>query len=83
MLTNDLKKGDRVQLRNGWYATILDNKKGNTRVACVEGDFTESGSVYSHDIAYFSPPDNDGESFVPIVHTPAQLKLKSLVESIF
>lgn len=50
MNTNDLKKGDRVQLRNGWIAVIYDNKKGNTRMAEVYGMYTEIGSVYSHDI---------------------------------
>ena len=27
MKTNDLKKGDRIRLNNGWYATIEDNKR--------------------------------------------------------
>lgn len=50
MNTNDLKKGDVVRLRNGWYAVIADNKKGNIRMATVSGVYTETGSVYSHDI---------------------------------
>lgn len=50
--TNDLKKGARVMLKNGWFATIEDNKKGNTRLATVEGYYTEMGSIYAHDIAY-------------------------------
>ncbi len=50
MLTNELKKGDRVQLTNGWYATIEDNLKGNTRLCTVEGFVTEMGSVYAWDI---------------------------------
>ena len=48
--TNDLKKGTRVLLANGWYATLADNAKGNTRMATVEGFVTETGSVYAHDI---------------------------------
>ena len=50
MLTNDIKKGTRVRLKNGWYATIMDNKKGNIRMAEVEGYYTEIGSIYAHDI---------------------------------
>ena len=50
MLSNDLKKGDRVVLHNGWKATIEDNKKGNTRMATVEGFATEIGSIYAWDI---------------------------------
>ena len=33
MLTNDIKKGMRILLKNGWYATMADNKKGNIRYA--------------------------------------------------
>lgn len=50
MFTNDLKKGTRILLRNGWYATLEDNKKGNIRMATVEGIYTEMGSIYAHDI---------------------------------
>ncbi len=50
MRTNDLKKGDRVQLTNGWYATVEDNMRGNTRLCTVEGFVTEMGSVYAWDI---------------------------------
>lgn len=47
----EVRKGTRVQLRNGWYATIKDNTvKQHTRVAEVEGNYTETGSVYSTDI---------------------------------
>lgn len=80
MKTNELKKGDRILLENGWYATIADNMKGNTRMAKVEGDFTEMGSVYSHDIEYYIDED---ELPVEIEHTKSQLKLKGLVGAIF
>lgn len=49
---NDLKKGSRVLLRNGWYATVEDNKKGSTRMCTVEGFCTEMGSVYATDIQF-------------------------------
>ena len=50
VVTNDLKKGDLVMLRNGWQARIADNRKGDTRLCTVYGFETEMGSVYSHDI---------------------------------
>lgn len=50
MLVNDIKKGMRVKLKNGWYGTMYDNKKGTSRTVEVEGYFTEIGSVYSRDI---------------------------------
>jgi hypothetical protein len=81
MKTNELKKGDRVRLRNGWFATIADNMKGNTRMATVEGDYTETGSVYAHDIVLFYPKDQ----IIPvqIEHTDAQKKLMKMVEEMF
>lgn len=74
--TNDLKKGTRVQLsqysHNGWYGTMEDNMRGDTRLVEVEGWFTEIGSVYSHDIIRAMINDE----WVLVEHTPKQLKLK-------
>ena len=50
MKTNDIKKGMRIQLKNGWFGTMKDNKKGNIRMAEIEGFFTEIGSIYADDI---------------------------------
>lgn len=75
MKTNDLKKGDRIILSNGWYATIMDNKKGNIRFCDVEGFEREMGSVYSHDIVALVKPAGR----VIIEHTPAQVKLRRTV----
>jgi len=72
MLTNDIKKGTRIQLRNGWYATMADNKRGNIRMAEVEGIVTEIGSIYAHDIIYAWV---DGERKV-IELTKAQVKME-------
>jgi hypothetical protein len=86
--TNDLKKGTRIQLRNGWYATIADNAKGNIRMADVEGDFREIGSVYSHDIlrAYLQARRDGAHmdalyAWIEVEHTPAQIKLRKTVAS--
>jgi hypothetical protein len=77
--TNELKKGTWVLLRNGWYAEIADNMKGNTRMAKVYGDFLEIGSVYSHDIMKWGKTTSN--ITFPVEHTKAQLKLKETVES--
>lgn len=62
MTTNELKKGDRIMLECGWYATIMDNKRGNIRLAEVEGIEKEIGSIYSGDIVYKINADNTIES---------------------
>ena len=48
--TNELKKGTPITLKNGWGAIIMDNKKGATRLAEVDGYFKEIGSIYASDI---------------------------------
>jgi hypothetical protein len=73
MKTNELKKGDRIELANGWQAEIADNLKGNRRLAKVFGLCTETGSVYAHDIYYHLP--ESGERIL-IEHTSAQRKLR-------
>jgi len=80
MKTNDLKKGARVLLRNGWYATVADNAKGNIRMCDVEGLYREIGSVYSHDIVRAQAPGS--ALFEDVEHTPAQLKLRHTVEAL-
>lgn len=80
MKTNDLKKGMRVKLRNGWEAEIADNAKGDRRMAKVYGFHTDLGSVYSHDIVYVQGEDTQRRQvWLPIEHTPKQLKLKATV----
>ena len=76
MKTNDLKKGIRVKLRNGWEADIADNARGNIRMAKVYGTYTDIGSVYAHDIVAFYSVLGVWE---PIEHTPAQIKLSKQV----
>jgi hypothetical protein len=77
ILTNDIKKGDRCKLRCGWYGTMKDNAKGVTRTMEVEGDFTEIGSVYSHDIVQVIR----GDEILTVEHTAKQLSLKKELES--
>lgn len=81
LATNDLKKGQRVKLRNGWHAELMDNKKGNIRLAKVFGTYTETGSVYSHDIMeYLSEP---GAIWQPVEHTEKQVQCREMNESLF
>ena len=75
IVTNDLRKGHRVRLRNGWFATVMDNARGNIRMCDVEGFEREIGSVYSHDIVLVF----DGDRTVPVQHTPKQLNLRRQV----
>ena len=79
MKTNEIKKGARILLRNGWEAIMADNMKGNIRVAQVFGYETETGSIYSHDIAGVQDPAT--LRWLPVEYTPAQLKLRKQVES--
>lgn len=80
MKTNDIKKGARIVLRNGWHGTMKDNAKGNIRIAEVEGFETETGSVYSHDIVQAM---NVGEvEWQAVEHTPAQQKLRKQVQEL-
>jgi hypothetical protein len=78
MKTNDLKRGSRIKLANGWEADIADNMKGNTRLATVFGEFTETGSVYAHDITHVKIADD----WHPVEHTPTQTKLKEQLKRI-
>ena len=76
MKTNELKKGTRILLSNGWYGTLKDNRKGTVRDAEVEGVYTEIGSIYTHDIkkAFVD------ESWIDLEYTKDQIKLKRLIE---
>lgn len=79
MFTNDIKKGTRIQMRNGWLGTMMDNGRGNTRVVEVEGTYTETGSVYAHDIMFALV----NGAVNTIVHTSAQLKCKEMNAKLF
>jgi hypothetical protein len=79
MKTNDIKNGTRFRLRNGWEATMMDNRKGNIRLATVEGDYTETGSVYAHDIVSVLIGDN----WQSVEHTGKQAKVRDLNVALF
>ena len=86
MKTNELKKGTRVFLRNGWEAILEDNLKGNIRYAKVFGDVTEVGAIYTHDIISFRVDDecdNECDVWETVDYTPEQLKLRETVDRIF
>jgi hypothetical protein len=79
MKTNEIKKGMRFRLRSGWLATMQDNRKGNIRRAEVEGDYTETGSVYAHDIVSVLIGDN----WQAVEHTGQQQKVRDLNVALF
>jgi hypothetical protein len=76
--TNDLKKGTPITLRNGWAAIIMDNKKGDIRLAEVDGFAKEIGSIYAHDIdmAFIN------DEWVMVDYTKSQLALKDMVDNL-
>lgn len=77
--TNDIKKGDRVRLRNGWWAKIEDNMKGTIRLATVYGFETEMGSIYSHNILYA-----EKDAIIRYVElTPKQVEIMELERTTF
>lgn len=79
--TNQLRKGDVVRLSNGWWATVMDNMRGTTRLCEVEGFVTELGSVYAHEIADYYP-DGKGGRRIGIAYTKAQMDLhQSIAET--
>ena len=79
MLTDGLEKGDRIQMRNGWYGTINDDKRGNIRNATIEGIVTETGDVYAHDIMFYIVE----KKRLPIEHTKQQIAARKLNEDLF
>lgn len=85
MLANDIKKGMRVKLKNGWYGTMYDNKKGNIRMCEVEGIETEIGSVYTHEIASVKvapdATDYDSRGWEPVELSDRQAKNADSIKS--
>jgi hypothetical protein len=81
MVTNDLKKGDLVQLANGWMARIADNRKGATRMCTVYGFHTEMGSVYSHDIIQLVDEATGLRTWIS--HTEKQKAVKDCSDQLF
>lgn len=81
MQTNDIKKGTRIKLHNGWFGTMYDNKRGNARTAEVEGFYTEIGSVYAWDISHAYDPESD--QWVEIELTDKQKEAQAMVGRVF
>lgn len=47
---SQLEKGMRLKLRSGWEAVVVKKCDGNILTAEVFGGFTETGSIYAHDV---------------------------------
>lgn len=81
MKTNDIKKGTRIQLHNGWYGTMMCNGRGNKRLVEVEGFVTETGYMFVWDIKYIVDHNIVGRpEYVPITLTDTQVTAKQNVE---
>jgi|TARA_R100001530_G_scaffold131971_1_gene104007 hypothetical protein len=78
IIPNDIKKGDVGYQKNGWKFEMMDNKKGNTRLAKVYGIYTEIGSIYATDIDFII---RDGEDIK--VDSSQYNKQKSLIDSLW
>ena len=80
----ELQKARRAAHKGGPIATILDNMKGNIRLAEVEGFVTEIGSVYAWDIKYYLHPTEDGRlEKIEIELTPKQKHDSNMVSLMF
>mgnify|MGYP006407263673 CR=1 FL=1 len=86
MLTNEIKKGTAVRMNHLGpivTGTMLDSRKGNTRLVKVNGSkiglFDDAGSVYAYNIVEAQNADGQWEK---IEHTEAQKKLAVTVSAL-
>jgi hypothetical protein len=81
MKTNEIKSGSIVRMRDGSTATVVDNRRGNTRMVAMPNPngTMDRGSVYAHDIVAVQT----FERWVPVWHTPEQQKLRQMVGVLF
>ena len=86
MVTNEIKKGTTVRMNHLGpivSGTMLDSKKGNTRLVQIDGSkiglFNEAGSVYAYNIVEAQNADGQWEK---VEHTEAQKKLAVTVSEL-
>jgi len=79
MRADQLKKGTRLRMRNGWEAIVVEKCDGNTLIAKVFGDFTETGSIYAHNIVAAKVDGN----WIEVEMTEEQARFYSEVKNIF
>lgn len=72
--TNDIKKGQRVEFRDGRTGVMMDNKRGNIRCVRVDGPYPEMGDVYAHDLYKAETPD--GWGVVALTKAQTELRIK-------
>lgn len=81
MKTNQIKKGTSIKLKNGWFGVMFDNKKGNIRMAEVDGFHKEIGSIYAWDIA--KAFDSESDQWVDIELTDKQKADQTRIGRVF
>ena len=82
MLINEVKKGMPIRMTHGRVGTMLDNKKGNTRMVEVTNGMNgpEMGSVYAKDILSAQRTLESGVTvWVGVELSPAQKKSAGLI----
>jgi hypothetical protein len=77
--TGQLKKGARVRMRNGLEAIVVKECEGNTLIAKVFGAFTETGSIYAHNIV---STEVDGQ-WIEVEMTEEQARFHKEVKPFF
>lgn len=81
MQTNQIKKGDKIKLHNGWFGVMYDNKKGNIRMAEVDGFHKEIGSIYVWDISHCYDPES--ATWIEIELTDKQKQAQAIAGRVF
>lgn len=82
IMSKELRKGDKVKLKNGSTATIINNVNSNARAVSVplfyNPEQEEIGSCYVWDIRYRINTDG---TITAIQLTDKQLKAKAMVQA--
>ena len=73
---NHIAKGMLVYQRNGWTATVIDNKSGLIRGIECHG---ENGSMYAFDMLQVKVWDDDETAFFADVYVPANIAEKRAI----
>jgi len=79
MKTKDIKKGTKVQLRNGFKAVTMECARKSTTCCEVDGYVKECGSVYTSDIVGYWDAENNYHT--DIEYSDSQIKTKKYVNS--
>jgi len=77
IIGNDIKKGTKLRLKNGWSATMMDNRRGSIRTMRVDGYVTDTGDQYIWKVSQALIDDE----WCKLVLTNAQIRQKNRIEA--